>query len=93
MAARRDVIMARRPPPDRRMPIPAPDQRRYSGPQRAVHTSSDGRSGSDDADRTPPRIEEHPHPGVAVDRQDAAQRYGRVRVARDAQGLTALDDL
>jgi len=40
-----------------------------------------------------PRIEEHPHPGVTIYREDAAQRYGRVRVARHAQRLTAFDDL
>jgi hypothetical protein len=40
-----------------------------------------------------PRIEEDPYPGVTVYGQDAAQRYGRVRVARHAQRLTAFDDL
>jgi len=40
-----------------------------------------------------PRIEEYPHPGVTVYRQDAAQRHGRVRVAWHAQRLAAFDDL
>ena len=94
MAARRDRDHGPKTAagPSRRRPRPGPAQVQRAA-ARGPRVALTGDPAGTVLAESRPRIEEDPHPGVTVYRQDAAQRYGRVRVTRHAQRLTAFDDL